>query len=364
MAQNVKDRIERPIESGLERYVGLEHLDTGSLKIWRWGSTADVEKQKLLFKKGDIIFGRRNAYLRRVAVADFDGVCSAHALVLRAKEDIVLPEFLPFFMQTDQFWETSFKVSAGSMSPTINWPNITKEEFALPPLAEQRRMAEVLWAANGINDAYRQSLQACENVLRSLQKQYFIEQPEGEKVKIGEVAKVQNGTTPRRSRPEYWEGDVPWLPTGKVNERFISIADEYITQKALSECSLNIIPAGSTLIAMIGQGLTRGKSARLEIDATINQNFGAVIPSEDIDSWYLFYQLEIFYELLRSWSHGTNQHALNCALIRDFPIWLPNIERQREIATELRKTDSAVQTLRKQISHGELLQTNLREFAL
>jgi type I restriction enzyme, S subunit len=143
MAQNVNERIDRPVESGLERYVGLEHLDTGSLKIWRWGSTSDVEKQKLLFKKGDIIFGRRNAYLRRVAVADFDGVCSAHALVLRAKE-VVLPGFLPFFMQTDQFWEAALKVSAGSMSPTINWPNIAKEEFALPSLAEQERVTNLL----------------------------------------------------------------------------------------------------------------------------------------------------------------------------------------------------------------------------
>lgn len=96
MAHNITDRIERPSESGLSRFVGLEHLDSGSLKIWRWGNTSDVEKTKLLFKSGDIIFGRRNAYLRRVAVADFDGVCSAHALVLRAREEVVLPEFLPF----------------------------------------------------------------------------------------------------------------------------------------------------------------------------------------------------------------------------------------------------------------------------
>ena len=82
MAVEVRDRVEVPRESGFERYVGLTHLDAGSLKIWRWGSTDEVEKQKMLFKSGDIIFGRRNAYLRRVAVADFDGVCSAHAMVL------------------------------------------------------------------------------------------------------------------------------------------------------------------------------------------------------------------------------------------------------------------------------------------
>ena len=146
MAIEVKDRVEVPRESGFERYVGLAHLDAGSLKIWRWGSTDEVEKQKMLFKSGDIIFGRRNAYLRRVAVADFDGVCSAHAMVLRAKPEVALPDFLPFFMQTEAFWQAALRNSAGSLSPTINWSNIKKEKFPLPPLEEQRRIAEVLQA--------------------------------------------------------------------------------------------------------------------------------------------------------------------------------------------------------------------------
>ncbi|MDP6746950.1 MAG: type I restriction endonuclease subunit S [Candidatus Poribacteria bacterium] len=126
MAIEIKDRVEVPRESGFKRYVGLTHLDSGSLKIWRWGSTQDVEKQKMLFKSGDIIFGRRNAYLRRVSVADFDGVCSAHAMVLRARPQVVLPEFLPCFMQTETFWQAALRNSAGSLSPTINWSNLAR----------------------------------------------------------------------------------------------------------------------------------------------------------------------------------------------------------------------------------------------
>ena len=106
----------------------------------------------MLFKSGDIIFGRRNAYLRRVSVADFDGVCSAHAMVLRARPEVVLPELLPFFMQTKSFWQAALRNSAGSLSPTINWSNIANEEFALPPLEEQRRIAEVLQAAQQVRE--------------------------------------------------------------------------------------------------------------------------------------------------------------------------------------------------------------------
>lgn len=104
----------------MEYYVGLEHLDPDSLRIRRWGSPDDVEATKLCFKSGDIIFGRRRAYQRKLGVAEFDGTCSAHAMVLRAKPEVVLPEFLPFFMQSDLFMNRAVKISVGSLSPTIN----------------------------------------------------------------------------------------------------------------------------------------------------------------------------------------------------------------------------------------------------
>jgi type I restriction enzyme S subunit len=149
MAVVVNDRIDDPSEAGVDRYVGLEHLDSDSLTIRRWGSPDDVEATKLRFRAGDIIFGRRRVYQRKLGVADFDGICSAHAMVLRAKPAIALPEFLPFFMQSDHFMERAKEISVGSLSPTINWKTLAKEEFALPPLEEQRRLVEIL---EGIRD--------------------------------------------------------------------------------------------------------------------------------------------------------------------------------------------------------------------
>lgn len=145
MAEQVNQRVE-PNDADADIYVGLEHLDSESLKIRRWGSPADVGATKLVFRKGDIIFGRRRVYQRKLAVADFDGICSAHAMVLRARPCVVLPEFLPFFMQSDLFMNRALEISVGSLSPTINWHTLAIQEFALPPLAEQRRIAEVLGA--------------------------------------------------------------------------------------------------------------------------------------------------------------------------------------------------------------------------
>lgn len=152
IATNVNVRIDNPSESGMEYYVGLEHLDPDSLRIRRWGSPDDVEATKLCFKTGDIIFGRRRAYQRKLGVAEFDGICSAHAMVLRAKPEVVLPEFLPFFMQSDLFMDRAIEISVGSLSPTINWKTMAIQEFALPPMEEQRRITQLLSEVVGVRE--------------------------------------------------------------------------------------------------------------------------------------------------------------------------------------------------------------------
>lgn len=147
MATHVTDRVDDPSDAGVDRYVGLEHLDADSLAIRHWASPDAVTSTKLRFRPGDIIFGKRRAYQRKLAVADFEGICSAHAMVLRAKPDVVLPEFLPFLMQSDHFMERAAAISVGSLSPTINWKTLAAEEFVLPPLAEQVRAAKTLRVA-------------------------------------------------------------------------------------------------------------------------------------------------------------------------------------------------------------------------
>ena len=167
IVENVNERVEPSTAAG-EIYVGLDDLDSGSLHIRRWGKGSDVIGTKLRFRKGDIIFGRRRAYQRKLAVAEVDGICSAHAMVARAKPKVVLPEFLPFLMMSDKFMNRAVDISVGSLSPTINWTTLKLEEFDLPPLDQQRRIAEILWAVDaslvkgeGLGNSlqeYRQSL--------------------------------------------------------------------------------------------------------------------------------------------------------------------------------------------------------------
>ena len=157
-AENINERVE-PTEAVDEIYVGLEHLNSQDLHIRQWGKGSDVIGTKLRFRKGDIIFGRRRAYQRKLAVAETDGICSAHAMVVRVKPGVILPEFLPFLMISDRFMKRAVEISVGSLSPTINWTTLKHEEFDLPPLDQQRRIAEILLAVDDVCEhAYHTSV--------------------------------------------------------------------------------------------------------------------------------------------------------------------------------------------------------------
>lgn len=143
IAKNISKRV-NPSETDLEVYVGLEHLDPQSLRINRRGVPADVKGQKLRVRPGQIIFGKRRAYQKKLAVADFDGICSAHAMVLEAVPGKIIPELLPFFMQSDMFMDRAVAISEGSLSPTIKWKTLAIQEFPLPPLERQKEIFEVL----------------------------------------------------------------------------------------------------------------------------------------------------------------------------------------------------------------------------
>lgn len=139
IATNISERVE-PRKTELTTYVGLEHLDADNLKIERTGTPDDVIGTKLKIYKGDIIFGKRRAYLRKVAVSHFDGIASAHSMILRANEKNIEKEFLPYFMQSDTFMNRAVQISEGSLSPTIKNKTLALQEFILPKKEKQKEL--------------------------------------------------------------------------------------------------------------------------------------------------------------------------------------------------------------------------------
>lgn len=139
IAINISERVE-PKKTELTTYVGLEHLDADNLVIERTGTPDDVIGTKLKIYKGDIIFGKRRAYLRKVAVSHFDGIASAHSMILRANEKHIEKDFLPYFMQSDAFMSRAVQISEGSLSPTIKVKTLAQQEFTLPKKEKQKEL--------------------------------------------------------------------------------------------------------------------------------------------------------------------------------------------------------------------------------
>jgi type I restriction enzyme S subunit len=135
------ERCTDPVAHGIDRYVGLEHLEPSDLRIRSWGNVAEGVTFTNRFRPGQVLFGKRRAYQRKVAVAEFDGICSSDIYVFEPADDRLIPSLLPFICQTDGFFEHAIKTSAGSLSPRTNWTSLADYEFDLPPVAEQSRMA-------------------------------------------------------------------------------------------------------------------------------------------------------------------------------------------------------------------------------
>jgi len=166
IAVNVKEK-KKPVGEDKRHYIGLEHLDSGSLRVSRWGSDVPLKGEKLIMHKGDVLFGKRNAYLRRTAIAPHDGLFSAHGMILRPNDELVCKEFFPFFISSDYFFDVAIKISVGSLSPTVNWRDLSKQEFELPPMEKQQELAQVLWAMEDVKEEYLTLLKVTEELVKS-----------------------------------------------------------------------------------------------------------------------------------------------------------------------------------------------------
>ncbi len=176
VVRKVNDKVD-PWESGLERYVAGEHMDTDDLRIRRWGLIGDDylgPAFHMRFKPGHVLYGSRRTYLRKVALADFEGITANTTFVLDTKDPArLMPELLPFLMQTEAFHSYSIKHSKGSVNPYINFSDLEAFEFLLPPIQEQARLVEGLAASMSGIEALHSFRQAASDLYNALSLDAF-----------------------------------------------------------------------------------------------------------------------------------------------------------------------------------------------
>jgi len=282
VVQLVRERTSDPEGDGFERYVGLEHIEPGDLRIRRWGHVANGTTFTNVFRAGQVLFGKRRAYQRKVAVADFDGICSGDIYVFEPKGDGLLPELLPFICQSDRFFDHAVGTSAGSLSPRTNWDSLARFEFALPPLVEQSRLSNALGRWRGCADAWRAAAAAAMAARDALRRQLFDDA--AETVPLEDCISFLTSGSRGWSRFYATQGDL-FLRVGNLNSPTIALNlrdVQRVVAPVDAEAQRTQVREGDVLLGITGEaglGLVALASG-IEERAFISQHIAMIRPLE------------------------------------------------------------------------------------
>lgn len=264
-----------------------------------------------VFQPGQVLFGKRRAYQRKVAVADFSGVCSGDIYVLETKDaQVLLPELLPFICQTDAFFDHAVGTSAGSLSPRTNWTSLAGFEFALPPSDEQENVVRALAAFEESLESTESLFSATDKLRRSLMIDHF-EAVYSECRKVSEIGKWHSGGTPSRGNAAFWDGPIPWVSPKDMKLSELDSAEETLTAEGV-EAGSKLMPNDTIMIVVRGMILAHTfPVARTLVPAAFNQDMKALVVSDEYRPKYIQYWFEYaaprYLRLVSESSHGTKR---------------------------------------------------------
>ena len=339
----------KPVEEDRFTYLGLEHLDSGTLKVTRFGSEVAPIGEKLVMHKGDVLFGKRRAYQKKVAIAPFDGIFSAHGMVLRPKEDIIDKDFFPLFISSDYFLDAAIKISVGSLSPTINWRDLKELEFELPDMDTQRKLAEVLWSINDMMEAYKRLISATDELVKSQFSDMFGAPLSNEKgwplKRIGDLFSLIS----RGRQPSYVDHSsvrvvnqacIYWDRFNFENVKYHDSQSGKKTLPVKKDCILiNSTGTGTLGRCNVFPELTDGYVYVVDSHVTV------LAESHDVNAYFFkcFLQREdvqkkIYAECVNG---STNQIELSKEKLSDVLLVVPPMERQEQFAAFVRQSDKS-----------------------
>jgi type I restriction enzyme S subunit len=360
-----KDRNDVPV-------VGLEHLEPDEIWLRQWDVNPDENTFTKGFKKGQLLFGRRRAYQKKMSLAPCDGICSGDITVIAAKPENIMPELLPFYLRTDAFFDFAMRGSGGSLSPRVKWSHISDYEFDLPPMDEQKKLAELLWAANDLKEKYKKAITATDEMLKAKFREMFGDAGDnssrgGAKTRRGgshgvtskhpmvpleEVCKILTDGT--HLPPKFSDSGIPFLFVSNIqNNKLTYETNKYITLEQYKVLIKRTpIEIGDVLLTTVG---SYGNPAVVESDKPfcfqrhiaylklkrdlIEPNFlHAVLLSEKVRN-----QIDTA-------AQGCAQKTVTLTSLRSIQIPLPPLSLQREFVAIADKAESAKANLKKSIA--------------
>ena len=370
VVREVKNNVDRSINP-YKYYVAGDHMDTEELRILRRGSFTEPPEPGpafiRAFKPGQILYGSRRTYLKKVAVADFEGICANTTFVLETKDDnVFLQRLLPFLMYSECFTRFSINNSKGSTNPYILFSDLAKFEFDLPPIAEQRKLADLLWAANETREAYKKLLLATDELVKSQFIEMFGDPVTNEKGwergTIRDIAKeVKYGT----SKPAAEGGQYPYLRMNNITYagqldlsdlKFINIPD--------SELEKFIVRKGDVLFNRTNSKELVGKTCVFDFDdlmiiagyiirVRVNQKATPVYLSAVLNSDYGKLTLRTMCKKI------IGQANINARELQDIEILIPPLPLQNRFADFVKQADKSKFELQRTLDEFELLYKSL-----
>ena len=320
----------KPVEEDRFTYLGLEHLDSGSLKVSRFGSEVAPIGEKLIMHKGDVLFGKRRAYQKKVAIAPFDGIFSAHGMVLRPKEDVIDKDFFPLFISSDYFLDAAIKISVGSLSPTINWRDLKELEFELPDLDTQRRLAAVLWSMNETMDSYKELIAATDELVKS----QFIEMF-GDPKNSDDAVSFETAFTIRDDlRKPINDAVRSEMHTGQLYPYYGANGQVDSINEYLMDCDAICLAEDCG-----AYGAGEHTSYIVSGKCWVNNHAHVLIPKECCDIEFA----NVYFRILdmTEYVNGTTQLKLTQAKMKMLPMILPSLDEQREFASFVQQSDKS-----------------------
>lgn len=320
----------KPTEDDRLNYIGLEHLDSCNLFVTRWGAERTPEGEKIVMKKGDVLFGKRRAYQKKVAISPIDGVFSAHGMVLRPKEDVICKEFLPFFISSDTFLNEAIRISVGGLSPTINWKDIKELEFDLPSLDEQKALSEKLWAAYEVKQSYLKMIDATQEMVKA----QFVEMFEtiSKKDKLSNVVfSIKTGKLNANAADD--NGLYPFFTCDEVPKK--------INNYAFDTEAILVSGNGS----QIGHLFYYNGKFNAYQRTYVLSNF-----SEIINVQFLFSYFNIFLKkYIMDNCIGSAIPYITLSMLENFIVPVPNLDVQEKFVSISEQADKSISELRKSI---------------
>ena len=342
------------------RIVGLEHLTPSNVTLSSWSEDTENTFTKE-FSKGDVLFGRRRAYLKKAAVAPFDGICSGDITVIRAIEDKVDPDLLPFIIQNDFLFDFAVGKSAGSLSPRVKWTHLKEFTIELPLMPEQSKLAETLWSINETKNAYEDLINKTDELVKSQFIEMFGDIENNQKgypiKQIDEFSDLFAGATPSTKVSAYWKnGTIPWMSSGEVHMGRVTSTEKKISQLGYDKCSTKMVPLHTVVIALAGQGKTRGTVAVTEIELCTNQSLCAMVTDETVLSDYLYHNLRNRYEEIRNMcAIADGRGGLNLKIVGSIKVIVPSIEEQQQFVAFAEQSDKSKFALQEAIKDLDAL---------